>query len=64
MAQLETIEVKLLVDADISTVRRKVKQIRTLSDELNRDLAALQERLGTLGGELAKFGIGLEVGND
>lgn len=64
MAQLNTVEVKLLVDADVSRARRKVKQIRNLTEELNKDLAQLEESLGTFGGKLREFGIGLEVGND
>ena len=66
MAQPEQVDVKvkILVDADVSAIRRRVKHIRTEIEELNRDLARLQENLGTYGGMLAGLGIGLEVGDD
>jgi septal ring factor EnvC (AmiA/AmiB activator) len=64
MAQLKTMDVKVLVDMDVSRARHKVKQIRNLTEELNKDLAQLEERLGTFGAKLREFGIGLEVGND
>lgn len=64
MAQSEAIEVKLLVDADVTRIRKKAKSIIRDAEQLNRELAQLQERLGGLGARLQEFGIDLVIGDD
>jgi len=64
MAQSEVTEVKLLIDADVSRVRSKVKGLVRDAQEVNRELAQLQERLGGLGATLREFGIDLVIGDD
>lgn len=53
--------ITVLVDADLSRVRRKIKRVIAEAQEANRELASLEQRLGTLGGKLREFGIDLEV---
>ena len=65
MAQSELTEpiatATILIDADVSRVRRKIKRVLTEAQEANRELAALEDRLGTLGSRLRQYGIDLEV---
>ena len=60
MAQPEK-TITVLVDADLSRVRRKIKRVIAEAQEANRELASLEQRLGTLGAKLREFGIDLEV---
>jgi hypothetical protein len=60
-AELHT---KLVIDVDVTRVRRHLRRVIKDAREANRELADLQRRLGTLGGRLSEFGIGLEVGDD
>lgn len=57
-------EVKITVDvSEIQAARRLVKRVIAEAGEANRVLAALEERVAGLGGELAAHGIRLEVGD-
>ena len=62
MAQPKRIDV--MVDVDVSRVRRKVKAVIREAQDANRELAQLQERLGTLGGRLQALGIDLVIGDE
>lgn len=63
MAHLER-DIQMLVDVDVSHARMKLKHVIRDAQEANRELAQLQEKLDTLGGRLARFGIALEVGDE
>ena len=63
MAQPQT-KLTVMVDADVSRVRRKVKGVLREAQDANRELARLQENLGTLGGRLQALGIDLVIGDD
>ncbi len=64
MAQSEAIEVKLLIDADVSRIRSKARRLVKDAQDVNRELAQLQDRLGGLGAQLREFGIDLVIGDD
>jgi hypothetical protein len=64
MAHLNTIDVKVSVDLDLSHARRAVKRARRELDEVNRQLARVAEALETPGGELSRRKISLEVGDE
>jgi hypothetical protein len=53
----------ILIDVDISRVRSKVRAVIRDAQDANRELAQLEERLGTLGSKLAPFHIGLKIGD-
>lgn len=49
------------IDLDVSRARSRVKRMRREAQELDRDLAILEERLGGLAAKLKPFHITLEV---
>ena len=57
-------KIKVLVDADVYRVRRKIKGVISMAQDANRELAQLEEHLGTLGARLRRYGIDLEIGDD
>ena len=61
MAQPDGKVITILVDADFTRVRRKIKRVIAEAQDANRELARLEEYLGTLGAKLREFGIDLEV---
>lgn len=55
-------QVSITVDlSELQSARRLVKRVIAEAGEANRILAALEERVAGLGGELAEHGIRLEV---
>lgn len=60
MAQASEIKVTVNL-SEIQEARRQVKRIIADAGEANRKLAALEERVVGLSGELASLGIRLEV---
>lgn len=55
--------IKVTVDlSEIQAARLEVKRVIALAGEANRKLAALEERVAGLSGELADHGIRLEAG--
>lgn len=53
--------IKLLIDLELAAARQRVKRVIREAEEVNRDLARLQEKLGGLSARLAEYGIALEV---
>lgn len=53
--------ITLRVALDVADVRRKIKRVLAETQEANRELARLEERLERLRLELAESGIRLEV---
>jgi prefoldin subunit 5 len=49
--------IKVRVDADMVPLRRKIKAIRSLAQDADRELAQLEERWAQLEAKLAEYGI-------